>query len=120
MEYIWCIVWHRLKHADFLQPVFNLGIGSFFLIAVVCKLLNGKLHIEIDGIGVIGPGKIELLEKIKKLGSIRQAAIKMGMYYRQAWQLMEQWTRIVGEPAVPQPGFWYSQQTATAFWQTDK
>ena len=38
-----------------------------------------------DGCSVGGHGRIELLERIRQSGSIRQAAIAMGMSYRAAW-----------------------------------
>ncbi len=36
-----------------------------------------------------GPGKAELLEGIRRSGSISQAAKSMNMSYRRAWQLVE-------------------------------
>ena len=36
-----------------------------------------------------GPGKADLLEAIQATGSISQAAKKMNMSYRRAWQLVE-------------------------------
>jgi molybdate transport system regulatory protein len=37
----------------------------------------------------IGPGKVALLERIDRSGSISQAARDLGMSYRRAWQLVE-------------------------------
>ena len=37
----------------------------------------------------LGRGRVQLLENIKKLGSITQAAKAMKMSYRQAWQMIE-------------------------------
>lgn len=48
----------------------------------------------------LGYGRIELLEKIRTLGSIRQAALEMKMSYRQAWQLIEQMNAHAGTPMV--------------------
>jgi molybdate transport system regulatory protein len=50
--------------------------------------LNGKVWLEINGEKVIGPGRVELLERIHASGSIRQAALQMGMSYNQAWKLV--------------------------------
>jgi molybdate transport system regulatory protein len=50
--------------------------------------------------GRIGPGKIELLEKIAALGSISAAGRAMGMSYRRAWELVEEINRIFGQPAA--------------------
>jgi len=37
----------------------------------------------------VGPGKIELLEAIRRVGSLSQAARDLGISYRHAWQLAE-------------------------------
>ncbi|MDD3761870.1 MAG: LysR family transcriptional regulator [Nevskiales bacterium] len=38
---------------------------------------------------LVGPGRIELLEAIADTGSIRQAALRMGMSYRAAWNAVD-------------------------------
>src|SRR3954468_21541206 len=48
----------------------------------------------------IGPGKIALLEAIRKSGSISAAARELGMSYRRAWLLVEQLNDALEEPAV--------------------
>ena len=64
-----------------------------------------SLRIYLDPEGRIGPGKIELLEKIASLGSISAAGRAMGMSYRRAWELVEETNRIFGKPvAVRQIG----------------
>jgi molybdate transport system regulatory protein len=50
--------------------------------------LDGRIWIEIDGEKVLGHGRVELLERIKNSGSIRQAALQMKMSYKQAWDLI--------------------------------
>jgi molybdate transport system regulatory protein len=62
--------------------------------------LNGKLWIEADGKKVIGPGRIELLERIQACGSIRQAALQMSMSYRQAWQMIDDMNTRLEAPVV--------------------
>jgi molybdate transport system regulatory protein len=52
------------------------------------------------GDGTLGPGKVELLERIERLGSISRAARHMGMSYRQAWMLVETMNRKFREPVV--------------------
>jgi molybdate transport system regulatory protein len=61
---------------------------------------NGRLWIEVGNEPVLGPGRVELLERIKETGSIRQAAIQMKMSYRQAWQLIEHMNTYFSEPVV--------------------
>ena len=50
---------------------------------------DGRIWINTPEGKLVGKGRIELLEKIKELGSIRQAALAMEMSYRQAWQLID-------------------------------
>jgi molybdate transport system regulatory protein len=47
-----------------------------------------------------GRGRIELLERIEETGSIRQAALAMGMSYRAAWGAVELMTERSGVPLV--------------------
>ena len=62
--------------------------------------LNGKLWIANTEGPVIGPGRIELLERIQQCGSIRQAALQMNMSYRQAWQMIDHMNTGLNEPVV--------------------
>jgi molybdate transport system regulatory protein len=48
----------------------------------------------------IGPGKIELLEKIAAFGSISAAGRAMDMSYRRAWELVEELNGTFGSPVV--------------------
>jgi molybdate transport system regulatory protein len=59
-----------------------------------------SLRIDLDPGGRIGPGKIELLEKIAELGSISAAGRAMDMSYRRAWRLVEEINAIFGKPLV--------------------
>jgi molybdate transport system regulatory protein len=47
--------------------------------------INDMLRIESTNDRFLGPGRIELLEKIIETGSISQAAKLMGMSYKKAW-----------------------------------
>jgi molybdate transport system regulatory protein len=51
--------------------------------------LNGKVWLEINQEKVLGPGRVELLERIHDSGSIRQAALQMKMSYKQAWEIIK-------------------------------
>ena len=46
----------------------------------------------------VGPGKIELLEAIRKSGSLSQAARDLGMSYRRAWLLVDSLKHAFREP----------------------
>jgi molybdate transport system regulatory protein len=48
----------------------------------------------------VGPGKIALLEQIERCGSLSQAARKLNMSYRRAWQLLESLNSSFVEPVA--------------------
>jgi molybdate transport system regulatory protein len=51
--------------------------------------INGKIWLEINNEKVLGPGRVELIERIHASGSIRQAALQMKMSYKQAWEIIK-------------------------------
>jgi molybdate transport system regulatory protein len=59
-----------------------------------------SLRVNFDPDGRIGPGKIELLEKIAAHGSISEGARQMNMSYKHAWDLVEEMNRLFGKPVV--------------------
>jgi molybdate transport system regulatory protein len=59
-----------------------------------------SIRIDLETGGRIGPGKIALLEAIRKTGSITAAARSMKMSYRRAWLLVDEINRLLSEPAV--------------------
>jgi molybdate transport system regulatory protein len=59
-----------------------------------------SVRIDLDREGRIGPGKIELLENIRKLGSISAAGRAMDMSYKRAWDLVDEINRICRQAAV--------------------
>jgi molybdate transport system regulatory protein len=61
---------------------------------------EGRVWIETSEGKLVGKGRIELLEKIQTLGSIRQAALAMKMSYRQAWQLIDEMNKYAKTPLV--------------------
>ena len=58
------------------------------------------LRVELGDGHRLGPGKIELLEKIDEHGSISAAGRSMQMSYRRAWLLVESINASFREPAV--------------------
>ena len=62
--------------------------------------VNGKIWLEIDQLKILGPGRVELLERIHSSGSIRQAALQMKMSYKQAWDLVNQMNTQFKTPLV--------------------
>lgn len=58
------------------------------------------IRIDLGGDAAIGPGKARLLELVAAEGSIRGAAIAMGMSYRRAWLLLREIETAMGAPVV--------------------
>src|ERR1700743_2429476 len=59
-----------------------------------------SVRIDLDTEGRIGPGKIQLLEKIREFGSISAAGRAMDMSYKPAGDLVDEINRICRQPAV--------------------
>jgi molybdate transport system regulatory protein len=62
--------------------------------------LGGRLWIEDAQGKLLGPGRVELLERIAASGSIRQAALQMKMSYKQAWDIVNYLNEHLTEPVV--------------------
>ncbi len=62
--------------------------------------VKGSIWIENNDGAFIGNGRILLLERIKKYGSITVAAKSMRMSYRQAWELVSSMNRQSGKALV--------------------
>lgn len=62
--------------------------------------LKGRMWMEIDGEQMLGPGRVELLERIQVSGSLRQAAIQMKMSYKQAWDMINHLNSQFDSPVV--------------------
>nr|WP_223115746.1 LysR family transcriptional regulator [Paracoccus amoyensis] len=59
-----------------------------------------KLRLEYDVPLVLGPGKLQLLSLIDRLGSISAAGREMGMSYKRAWSLIEEMNSAFAAPVV--------------------
>lgn len=62
--------------------------------------VNGSLWIEGNGKRFFGPGPVELLQHIDETGSILQAAKKMGLSYKKAWELVSNLNSMASRPFV--------------------
>lgn len=69
-----------------------LGKGNF--------KVNGSLWLEKDGERFFGPGPVELLGLIEETGSINQAAKKMQMSYKKAWEMINNLNTVARQPLV--------------------
>lgn len=62
--------------------------------------VNGSLWLEGNGKRFFGPGPVELLQLISETGSINQAARKMHMSYKKAWELINNLNGMSARPLV--------------------
>ena len=62
--------------------------------------LKIKLQIYCGGEIAMGPGKADLLEAIRRDGSISAAGRTLGMSYRRAWLLVDTMNRCWAQPLV--------------------
>jgi len=62
--------------------------------------VNGSLWLEGDGKRFLGPGPVELLERIADTGSISEAAKAMRMSYKKAWELVNALNEHSEQPLV--------------------
>jgi molybdate transport system regulatory protein len=63
-------------------------------------IANGRIWIETEDGPFLGYGRIELLQKISELGSLRKAATEMKISYRQAWDFVDQMNKRTANPLV--------------------
>ena len=62
--------------------------------------VSGALHLNRGGHGYLGSGRVQLLELIRETGSISQAAKRMGMSYKAAWEAVEAMNNLAEKPLV--------------------
>ena len=62
------------------------------------------LRLDFDADRRLGPGKIALLEAIRRTGSISAAGREFGMAYRRAWLLTDDLNRMFAGPLVQTRG----------------
>ncbi len=60
----------------------------------------GSLWLEFGGERFFGPGRGELLQLIDELGSLSQAAKRMGMSYKKAWEMVTALNTQTAQPLV--------------------
>ena len=58
--------------------------------------LRYKLWLEKDGEKVFGDGPLDILHRVERTGSLRQAAAEINMSYSQAWNLMKDLEKRLG------------------------
>jgi len=59
-----------------------------------------RIRIVFGDDAMLGPGKADLLERIRETGSISAAGRAMSMSYKRAWSLVEEMNRAFQDPLV--------------------
>ncbi len=59
-----------------------------------------RIRIVFGDEAMLGPGKADLLERIRETGSIAAAGRSMAMSYKRAWSLVEEMNAAFREPLV--------------------
>src|SRR5690349_12667273 len=59
-----------------------------------------RLRIDFEPAGSLGPGKVAVLEAIRRCGSISSAARDLDMSYRRAWLLIDDMNQTFRQPVV--------------------
>lgn len=57
---------------------------------------NYKIWLERDGQKVFGDGPCDILQRVERTGSLRQAAEEINMSYSQAWRLIRSLEKSLG------------------------
>lgn len=76
-----------------------------------------RLHmwLERDKKNYIGMGRVLLLDKVEKLGSLNRAATSMNMSYRAAWGKIKAAEKSIGQPLVQKAATGGQRYEVTAF-----
>jgi len=59
-----------------------------------------KFWLECNGKPVLGKGGVQILQEIKKEGSLTKAAANLSMSYRYVWGYLHKIEKALGEPVV--------------------
>lgn len=62
--------------------------------------IDGRFWLTKEGQSFLGSGRIELLSKIQKTGSIHAAAKEMKMSYKAAWERINSMNNLADEPLI--------------------
>jgi molybdate transport system regulatory protein len=62
--------------------------------------IDGRFWLTKDGQSFLGTGRIELLERIDKIGSIHAAAKEMKMSYKAAWERINGMNALADQPLI--------------------
>jgi len=61
---------------------------------------GARLRVVLEPEIALGPGKADLLERIRDTGSIAEAGRELGMSYKRAWTLIDELNRCFRQPLV--------------------
>jgi molybdate transport system regulatory protein len=67
-------------------------------------VMHLRLWLDTGGGLLFGPGRAELLDLIERFGSLRKAAIELGISYRAAWGKLRKTEKALGYKLVDKGG----------------
>jgi molybdate transport system regulatory protein len=70
------------------------------MVAKSKRKFSYKFWLECNGKPVLGKGGVQILQQIKKEGSLTKAAANLSMSYRYVWSYMNKIEKALGEPVV--------------------
>ncbi len=80
--------------------------------------VKSKIWIEQEGVKIFGDGPWDILTRVERTGSLRQAAAEIKMSYSQAWRLLRTIEKKLGYPLLEKQtggsGGGYSRLTSRA------
>ncbi len=62
--------------------------------------IKSRIWIEVDGLTLLGEGRVSLLKAISETGSLSKAAKSLGMSYKKAWSLIDTINSRAKKPVV--------------------
>ena len=61
---------------------------------------NCKMWLELNGEKIFGDGPCDILQRVERAGSLRQAAAEINMSYSQAWRLIRNLEKGLDSPLL--------------------
>ncbi len=92
--------YNKLENHQILEYDINHDRFHSYLYTMKPFKLSGRIWLTKNNENVLGSGKVQLLDHIDSLGSLRKAAQQMEMSYRKAWYSVQKINSIAEEPIV--------------------
>ncbi len=95
-----------------------LEVGHLGTAGEQMSIIKAKIWIEEKGVKIYGDGPWDILARVERTGSLRQAATEINMSYSQAWRLIKTIEKNLGYPLLEKQtggaGGGYSKLTSRA------